>query len=51
MTSAGGEVASRRGNGGDDVSWVDVNLTEKKYRKFTQSIQLLQIDAENLKQQ
>jgi hypothetical protein len=30
MTSAGGEAAPRRGNGGDDASWADANLTGPK---------------------
>jgi hypothetical protein len=30
MMSARGEVAPRRGKGGDDVSWADVNLTGLK---------------------
>jgi hypothetical protein len=29
-TSSGGETTSGRGKGGDDVSWVDVNLTGPK---------------------
>jgi hypothetical protein len=29
-TSIGGEAAPRRGKGGDDASWADVNLTELK---------------------
>jgi hypothetical protein len=29
-TSVGGEVASERGNGGDDTSWTDTNLTGPK---------------------
>jgi hypothetical protein len=32
-TSAGGEVAPGRGNGGDDASWADVNLTEPKNKE------------------
>jgi hypothetical protein len=27
MTSAGGEVTSGRGKGGDNTSWADANLT------------------------
>jgi hypothetical protein len=30
VTSTGGEVAPRREKGGDNTSWVDVNLTERK---------------------
>jgi hypothetical protein len=33
-TSVEGETASERENGGDDVSWVDVNLTGKKMKKI-----------------
>jgi hypothetical protein len=33
MMLAGGEVASRRGKGGDDASWADVNFTGLKNRK------------------
>jgi hypothetical protein len=29
-TSIGGEAAPGRGKGGDDVSWIDANLTEPK---------------------
>jgi hypothetical protein len=29
-TSAGGEAASGKGNGGDNDSWVDTNFTEPK---------------------
>jgi hypothetical protein len=51
-TSAGGETAPGRGNGEDDISWTDVNLFgSKKLRKFTWSIQLVQMDGEDLKQQ
>jgi hypothetical protein len=32
-TSTGGEPASGRGKGGDDVSWVDVNPTRPKNDK------------------
>jgi hypothetical protein len=50
-TSAGGEVAPWREKGGDDVSWADANLTGlKKWRRSTRSIQLLQMDGEDLKQ-
>jgi hypothetical protein len=38
----------RRGKGGDDASWVDANLTRSK-KKFTRSIQLVQMDSEDLK--
>jgi hypothetical protein len=37
------------GKGGDNASWADVNLTGPK--KFTRSIQLLQMNDEDLKQQ
>jgi hypothetical protein len=50
-TSVGEETASGRGDGGDDVSWDDTNLIRLKIKKITQSIQLLQIDDEDLKQQ
>jgi hypothetical protein len=30
MTSAGGEAAPRRGKGGNNASWADVNLTGPK---------------------
>jgi hypothetical protein len=30
MMSVGGVAASGRGEGGDDASWADVNLTEQK---------------------
>jgi hypothetical protein len=37
--------------GRDDAYWADANLTEsKKSRKSTWSIQLLQMDGEDLKQ-
>jgi hypothetical protein len=29
-TPIGAEVAPRRGNGGDNISWVDANLTTQK---------------------
>jgi hypothetical protein len=32
-TSVGGEVAPGKGKGGDDTSWVDVNLTGSKNKK------------------
>jgi hypothetical protein len=51
-TSAGGETAPERGKGGDAISWTDVNLSgSKKLRKFMWSIQLVQMDGEDLKQQ
>jgi hypothetical protein len=50
VTSAGGEVALERGKRGDDDSWADVNLTwSKNKKKSTWSIQLLQMDDEDLK--
>jgi hypothetical protein len=33
-TSAGGEAASGRGNGGDGASWFDVNLIGLKIKKI-----------------
>jgi hypothetical protein len=39
MTSPGGETTPRRRKGGDDVIWIDVNLTGLK-----------EIDGEDLKQ-
>jgi hypothetical protein len=52
MTLVRGEPAPRREKGEDDVSWADVNLIgSKNKKKSTQSIQLLQIDGEDLKQQ
>jgi hypothetical protein len=33
MTSARGEAAPRRGKGGDNISWVDANLTGSKNEK------------------
>jgi hypothetical protein len=51
MTSAGGEVAPMMGKGGDDNSWVDVNLTRSKNeKKIMRLIQLVQMDSEELKQ-
>jgi hypothetical protein len=48
-TSAGGEVAPERGKGGDDAA--DADLTRpKNEKKITWSIQLIQIDDEDLKQ-
>jgi hypothetical protein len=32
--SARGEIASGKGNGGDDESWADVNLTRLKMKKI-----------------
>jgi hypothetical protein len=52
VTSTGGDAAPGRGKGGDDISWADANLTEpKNKKKSTLSIQLLQMNGENLKQQ
>jgi hypothetical protein len=34
MTSAGGEAASERWKGGDNVSWADVNFTEPKNKEI-----------------
>jgi hypothetical protein len=48
MTSVGEDATSERGNGGDDPSWSDVNLTGPKMRKFTRLIQLVQIDNKDL---
>jgi hypothetical protein len=49
-TSAGGEAAPGRGKGGDNTNWAAKNLTgPKKLKKFTWSIQLLQLDSEDLK--
>jgi hypothetical protein len=48
-TSAGGEIAPVRGKGGGDTSWADANLTGQKRRKFTRSIQLIEIDGVDLK--
>jgi hypothetical protein len=43
---------TREGKGGDDASWADANPTGPiKWRKSTWSIQLLQMDSQNLKQQ
>jgi hypothetical protein len=51
MMSVGGEAAPGRGKGGDDVSWADANLIgPKNEKKSTRSIQLLQMDGEDLKQ-
>jgi hypothetical protein len=51
MTSARGVAAPRRGKGGDNISWVDVNLNgSKNEKKSTRSIQLVQMDGEYLKQ-
>jgi hypothetical protein len=50
-TLARGEVPPWRGKGGEDASWADMNLTgPKNEKKFTWSIQLLQMDGETLKQ-
>jgi hypothetical protein len=32
-TSTGGEAVPEREKGGDDVSWIDANLTRKKMNK------------------
>jgi hypothetical protein len=48
--SSGGEAAPGRGKGGDDASWIKTNLTRPKNKKNTQSIQLLQMDGQDLKQ-
>jgi hypothetical protein len=48
-TSAGVETELGKEKGGDDVSWDDMNLTGPK-KKFTRSIQLLQMNDEYLKQ-
>jgi hypothetical protein len=49
-TSVGGEATPKREKGGDDVSWVDANLTgPKNKKKFTRSIKLIQIDSNDLK--
>jgi hypothetical protein len=37
MTSAGGEVTPRRGKGGDNGSWVEVNLTGPKNKENARS--------------
>jgi hypothetical protein len=34
MTSATGEVAPRRGKGGDNASWANANLSRPKMRKI-----------------
>jgi hypothetical protein len=34
-TSAGGEVAPKKGKGGDSVSWADANLTGAKNKENT----------------
>jgi hypothetical protein len=46
---AKGGVASGKGKGGHNASWADMNLTGQKKRKFTWSIQLLQMNGEDLK--
>jgi hypothetical protein len=49
--SAGGDTAPTREKRGDDTNWADANLTRpKNEKKSTQSIQLLQINGEGLKQ-
>jgi hypothetical protein len=51
MTLARGEVPPGRGKGGDDTSQAKVNLTEpKNKKKFTRSIQQIQMNGEELKQ-
>jgi hypothetical protein len=50
-TSDGEEAAPGRRKGGDDTSWTDANLTgPKNEKKYIRSIQLLQMDGEDLKQ-
>jgi hypothetical protein len=50
-TSVRGEATPEMGKGGDDTSWDDANFTRpKNKKKFTRSIQLLQMDSEDLKQ-
>jgi hypothetical protein len=46
-TLVGGEVAPRRGNGGDDASWGDTNLTGPKNKENPRG--RLQMDGEDLK--
>jgi hypothetical protein len=49
--SAGGDTTPTREKRGDDTNWADTNLTRpKNEKKSTQSIQLLQINGEGLKQ-
>jgi hypothetical protein len=48
--STEGEASPKRGKGRDDVCWADVNLAGLKMKKkITWSIQLLQMDSEDLK--
>jgi hypothetical protein len=37
MTSDGGEVAPRRGQGGDEVCWADANLSRPKNEEHPHS--------------
>jgi hypothetical protein len=49
ITSAGGEATPGREKGGD-ASWADMNLLgQKTKKKNIRSIQLLQMDDEDLK--
>jgi hypothetical protein len=52
MTSAGEETTPGRGKEVDDVSWVDMNLIglKNEEKKFMHSIQLIQMNGEDLKQ-
>jgi hypothetical protein len=51
MMLVGGEAAPGRGKEGDDANWADTNLTgPKNEKKIIRSIQLLQMDDEDLKQ-
>jgi hypothetical protein len=50
MMSARRKVAPGSGKRRDVVSWADVNFTKIKNKKIMRSIQLLQIDDEDLKQ-
>jgi hypothetical protein len=50
VKSSGGEASPERGKGGDDVCWADTNLAGlKNEKKIMWSIQLLQVDSEDLK--
>jgi hypothetical protein len=49
-TLVGGEAVPAREKGEDDVSCVDVNLIGSKMEKITLSIQLIQMDGEDLNQ-
>jgi hypothetical protein len=44
VMSVGGEATPRRGKGGDDVSWADVNLTEPKFSSFKWTVKILSND-------